>query len=919
MGGYIHEIKDTGGNVMVTFSQAYTGNFHRTDSITDCSGRTVKYGYETDPFSAYPRLKQVTYPDGGTIQYQYDSSGRMSGIINQRGVLELAIEYNNSTDNRVSKQTHVDGGIYTFDYAVAGGNVTQTTMTAPNGAQTTWSFNNFGYISGKTTPDGTTTYQKAANTNEMLSVTDPLGRKTTYTYYSTTDATNGLVKTVTDNLGNVTSYEYETKYGLPTKITDALLKVTTFTYTFDANNRVTKTDIKDPLLNLTTINYNTNGMPTSITDPNTNTTTLTYDPAKPGELLSISDPLTNTTKFTYDSLGRMESVTDAKNAVTAYTYDPMDRITSVIDPLDGVTRYFYDLNGNLVMLADAKGNMIWYEYDDRDRLIEMTDQLGRGESYNYYRNAEILTHGDTLKSITDRKGQTTTFSQYDAMNRIKHITYHDGSYTDYTYDIVGRVDYINDSVSGYIDYTYNDFGCSNCSGRGTDRISKEVTPLGTIDYTYDKDGRRLSMTVVGQPVVNYVYDAAGRMTSITTKINNKSRTYTLAYDNGSRRTSLKIPVSLSNKYVTTTYNPYDNANRIKGIVVQGPSAQIENLLYEYDPNGNRTKFTRNAAQPSRDAVTGASYDDANEMLSFSPATGSAKNITYDNNGNLLTVTNNCGTSTYTWDVRNRLTAISGYKPDCSTLTASFKYDAIGRRIEKTINGTTTQYVYDGLDIIQEKQGGSVTANYIRTLNIDEPLTRIKGSTVRHYVLDALGSVIALTDDSGVVKTTYTYDPFGHVTVSGEASDNPFQYTGRENDGTGLYYYRFRYYSPELQRFISEDPIRLRGGDINFYSYIYNNPVNYTDPLGLGYRIPDNDYGKCMEKAPKDCKGKYDNCIKGCNSDKCSYESWKDPYNRDCGMVCMDEFIWCLTKKTVITSYCKQRYLPNLSPRPLPLE
>ena len=417
------------------------------------------------------------------------------------------------------------------------------------------------------------------------------------------------------------------------------------------------------------------------------------------------------------------------------------------------------------------------------------------------------------------------------MNRVKKITYHDGSYTDYTYDVVGRVDRIDDTISGYIDYTYNDFGCTTCTGRGMDRISKEVTSLGTVDYTYDKVGRRLTMTVAGQPVVNYVYDAAGRMTSMNRKIGSKTRTYTLTYDNASRRTTQKIPLSLNNKFVTTTYG-YDIANRLLSMLQQGPSAQIENLLYEYDPNGNRTKFTRNTAQPSRDAVTSATYDDANEILTFQPLPGSAKNMTYDNNGNLSTVTNNCGTTTYTWDVRNRLVAINGYKPDCSALTASFQYDAIGRRTAKTINGTTTQYVYDGLDIIQEKQAGSVTANYIRTLNIAEPLTRIRGSTNRHYVLDALGSVIALTDDSGVVKTTYTYDPFGNVTVSGESSDNPFQYTGRENDGTGLYYYRARYYSPELQRFISEDLIWFNGGSINLYEYVGNNSINSTDPSGL---------------------------------------------------------------------------------------
>lgn len=378
---------------------------------------------------------------------------------------------------------------------------------------------------------------------------------------------------------------------------------------------------------------------------------------------------------------------------------------------------------------------------------------------------------------------------------------------------------------------YETAGCTSCGGGLGDRLLQETTPLGSINYTYDNIGRRTGMTLSGQPQVTYTYDNDSRLTSLSTKIGSSTRTYPLTYDKGSRRTSLKIPVSLTNKYVTTTYNPYDNANRIKGITHQGPSVQIENLLYEYDPAGNRIKFTRNAIQPSRDAVNSTSYDEANEMLTFQPSLGSAKNMTYDENGNLLTIINSCGTTTYTWDVRNRLVGITGFKADCSALTASFKYDAVGRRIQKTINGTTTQYVYDGLDIIQEKQGGTVTANYIRTLNIDEPLTRIKGSTVRHYVLDALGSVIALTDDTGALKTTYTYDPFGNVTISGESSDNPFQYTGRENDGTGLYYYRARYYSPELQRFISEDPIGLAGG-INLYSYVGNNPVNFVDPLGL---------------------------------------------------------------------------------------
>jgi RHS repeat-associated protein len=137
-----------------------------------------------------------------------------------------------------------------------------------------------------------------------------------------------------------------------------------------------------------------------------------------------------------------------------------------------------------------------------------------------------------------------------------------------------------------------------------------------------------------------------------------------------------------------------------------------------------------------------------------------------------------------------------------------------------------------LDIIQEIEDGMVTANYIRSLNIDEPLARLDSlGGVRFYHTDALGSVIALTDELGEIKTQYNYTPFGTVEVIGEESDNPFQYTGRENDGTGLMYYRARYYSPEMKRFISEDPIGMLGG-VNFYSYVGNGPVNFTDKMGL---------------------------------------------------------------------------------------
>ena len=134
--------------------------------------------------------------------------------------------------------------------------------------------------------------------------------------------------------------------------------------------------------------------------------------------------------------------------------------------------------------------------------------------------------------------------------------------------------------------------------------------------------------------------------------------------------------------------------------------------------------------------------------------------------------------------------------------------------------------------MQELSGGTPIANLLTGLGVDEILTRTDAAGTRHFLTDALGSTLGLTDSSGTLLTQYTYEPFGNTTVSGATNANPYQYTGRENDGTGLYYYRARYYNPTLHRLISEDPIGFAGGDTNLYAYVLKSPVNYSDPRGL---------------------------------------------------------------------------------------
>jgi YD repeat-containing protein len=201
------------------------------------------------------------------------------------------------------------------------------------------------------------------------------------------------------------------------------------------------------------------------------------------------------------------------------------------------------------------------------------------------------------------------------------------------------------------------------------------------------------------------------------------------------------------------------------------STTLGTLTYTYDAAGNRTSVGGTWARTGLpQAVASATYDAANRQLTFGGQT-----LTYDANGNLV----NGGTNTYTWNARSQLVALNG-----RSVTASFTYDAFGSRQSKLINGTSTQFLYDGVTPVQEI--GANPATLLTGLGIDEYLTRTDATGTHTLLTDALGSTRALTDPTGALQDEYTYEPFGVLTGTG-TNANPYQYTGRENDGTGLYY------------------------------------------------------------------------------------------------------------------------------------
>ncbi len=303
------------------------------------------------------------------------------------------------------------------------------------------------------------------------------------------------------------------------------------------------------------------------------------------------------------------------------------------------------------------------------------------------------------------------------------------------------------------------------------------------------------------------YDEASRLTELV----RGTQKVKLGYDTANRPTSTKLVDGIE-----ATYG-YDEASNMTSTVTKKGTETLGELDYAYNPNGQTEAIWGSYARTGLpEAVSTLVYNADNELTERG-----TKHLGYDNDGNLTSD----GTNEYTWDDRGQLESISGGS------TASFGYDPFGRRSSKTLGGTTTKLVYDGPNVVQETVGGTATGNLITGLSPDTIYSRTTSTGTDSYLSNLQKSTVALANSEGVVKTSYTYDPFGSTTSEGTASTNPYQYTGRENDGTSLQYNRARYYSPTNGRFISQDPKGFAGSGANLYQYTLGDPIDFTDPTG----------------------------------------------------------------------------------------
>jgi len=727
----------------------------------------------------------------GNIGYTYDKTGRVLTRTDENG-------------NTTSYTYDLQGNVLTVTVPISPSNTATTTYTYdlsgdvltatdPLGNVTTYTYDVSGTPSSVTTPgpgngaSASITHFVHDPKGELTSITDPLGNQTSLTYFPT-----GLIQTITDAQSKVTTYAYDTQ-GNRTSVIDANNKQTAFTY--DAMSRLTK---------------------------------ITY-------------PDTTTTQFAYDIRGRRTSVTDQNSKTTTYAYDDADRLLTVTDAANNVTTYGYDTESNLTSIKDANNNTTSLTYDAFGRVKQTTFPSGHVEHYGY-------DNVGNLTSKTDRKNQLITYT-YDQLNRLIEKSYPDTTTVNYTYDHDSRLTQVTDPTGTYR-FTFDNMGRLTAT---TTAYSFLTSRNFTAAYAYDAASNRVGFTDPESGSTTYVYDTLNRLQTLTPPSAFGTGSFGFTYDALSRRTQLTRPNN-----VTTNYS-YDNLSRLLSVLHQNGSTTLDGASYTVDNAGNR--LTR-APQPSGPAST-FGYDNIYQLLSavqgstttesytYDPVGNRLSNLagsgwvsntsnelttrtgvtyTYDNNGNTLTSVSAPGTTTYAWDFENRLS--SATLPG-SGGTVTFKYDPFGRRIYKSSSASTGIYAYDGDNLVEETNGaGTATARYQFGSSIDETLAVLESSTTSYYQSDALGSVTSLSNSSGANAETYSYDSFGNSTGSSGSLTNRFRYTAREFDSeTSLYYYRARYYDPATGRFTKEDPLRFGPGDANFYRYVRNNPIYYTDPTG----------------------------------------------------------------------------------------
>ena len=823
---------------------------------------------------------EILQPDGSSTYFSYDALGRQICVGGSR-------EY---------------PAIYTYDE-----NGNQITVTDARGYVTTNVYDAYDRLSEVIYPDGARnlfgydlvgnrTFVTDGNTNTTYLVYDELNRQISVSIpnesnvilesrnynpwnqvVETSNVAGGVIATFYDRIGNATnrvnksglslSFEYD-RYGHP-----LITRWPNGSYTSNTFNNMRLTAERNRSGHITHYSYDNMGRRITVIDSMGATNTASYNSL--GLLASQSNALGGVTTFTYDEFDKALIITDANSKIKTYQYDTYGNITNQMDTGQSIT-YQYNTIGQRTNMIDANGNTTSWSYNQRGQLERQTYDDGSYYDYDYDGNGNLISRRDANNTIT--------LYAYNAKNLLTLVDYPDSADVSFTYDNIGR-------RTSMVDGLGTNLWAYDVASRVVTNIQGLVA--GELSYAYDAEGNRISMSVNGDPT-SYDYDDAGRLTSVSNEVGVFTYTWHPQAD---------LVLSVTYPSGASVTNAYDILRQLTDKVnLDSTGAVVSSFAYAYDPVGLRTNQTNDDGSGHA-----YGYDDTYQLINangFLPGGGADTNyahtysydsvgnytqvvdrgvmesyqlnsmnqytntttrpmLSYDLNGNLLDDSN----STYQWDQENRLILASN-----ATGYVEFSYNGLGWKTEQReyTNGSlvkTTRYLCDGELPIAELDGNNAHIctisrgiDHSRALNGAGGIGGLlalttygdDGTNSYFYFSDGNGNIVNLIDESDAVVAHYEYDPFGKTSsASGVLAGQPYRFSSKEAiDIVNLYYYGFRYYSPNMGRWISRDPIQEYAFAINnaHYALIYqdmsllnvpnnylftrNMPLSFIDPWGL---------------------------------------------------------------------------------------
>ncbi|MDC9598588.1 RHS repeat-associated core domain-containing protein [Xenorhabdus anantnagensis] len=845
----------------------------------DEQGRVISMtspsGYWSDHFHYDDQARITTYRDaeGGETQHHYDHNGLVIREVDPLG----RVTRRQWRHSQIVWEADAAGGITTFDYTPDGA---LTEVKLPTGETFAYGYDEHGQLIESVLPTGERWQFHYDEQGNLTALTNPLGHKEAYQYgthgelrqrllpdgrqwHYAYDEQQRLAAVMTPD-GQTTNLQLD-ELGRLRQLTDALKQQTHYRYSDD--------------------HASLNGSLTAAELPDGTTQHLAYDSER--RVVAVTDGEGRTTRYTYGAFDLLNQVTRPDGTVLRFGYDRLTRLNSVTASTGETYRYERDAAGQIIRETDFTGRTLDYQYDKLGRRTQVQYPDGQQLRWHYSAAGLLVKQESWQPEENQWVLKTTTTYEYNARHQLVKATNAD-AIVEYEYDkttglptcerINGReITHEWDNLTGRpvsesVEGNTLHFGY-NLSGRLNHFQLNQHAPLA---FRHDALGRETVRESAHGFILASRYTATGLLAHQSAGQATQFFRETLAQNDPHfppQATAVNrswqydrahnVRVIDDSRWGQTRYR-YNTNDQILHTLFEGARPHEEQ--FSYDANGN---LSQHLPTDARGAVAQINQ---RQKAGRVQQQGDIR-YRYDDNGRLVEKTEQHDGFRpqiwrYRWDTQNQLT-------HCETPDGSrwhYRYDAVGRRIRKLkvhdgkltaanlqrwLNGKPDlepraeaimgqDYLWSGDQLIEETpvyaDGTPAEGQRIRWLYEPGSLTpsaRVEKDKLHYIVSDHQGTPREMLSEEGVLVWAQRLTTWGKAErFQVIASNNPdyhvncnLRFMGQYADEeTGLYYNRFRYYSPETGQYISPDPIGLLGG-FNPYGYVHN-PVGLVDPFGL---------------------------------------------------------------------------------------